>query len=57
MFISTLNDSPTGAMTVPRATTKVKKWAQFLETSTPSPKYLAYSSHPLAYEITHPDKN
>ena len=44
-------------MAVPMATTKVKEWAQFLEISTPSPKYLEYSSHPLAYEMTHPYKN
>ena len=30
---------------------------QFLEIPTPSPKELKYSSHSLAYEITHPCKN
>ena len=37
---STLNNTPRGAMTVPRPTIKVKKQAvaQFLEIPTPSPK-------------------
>ena len=47
------DDTPTGAMTVPRLTTK---GAQFLEMPTPFPKWLQYSSHSLAYEITHPYK-
>ena len=36
--ISKLNDTPTGAMTVPRLTIRIKKWAvaQFLEIPVPS---------------------
>ena len=47
------------AMTVPRLTTKVKKWAeaQFLKVPIPSPKQLGYPSHSLAYEMTHSYKN
>ena len=42
-------------MTVPRPTIRDKMWvvAQFLEIPIPSPTYLEYSSHSLAYEITH----
>ena len=49
-----LNDTPTGTMTI-----NVKKWAvaQFLEVPILSPEELEYSSHSLAYEITHPYKN
>ena len=46
-------------MTVPRLTKKGQKVgsAQFLETPTPSPKLLKFSSHSLTYEITHSYKN
>lgn len=47
------------AMTVPRLTTKVKKWAvaQILKIPIQSPKQLGYPSHSLAYEMTHSYKN
>ena len=50
-----LHNIPTGTMTVPRPTIKDKMWvvARFLEIPTLSATYLEYSSHSLAYEITH----
>ena len=43
-------------MTIPRLTIKVNKevLTQFLEIPTLSTKELEYSSHSLAYEMTHP---
>ena len=42
-----------------KMTIKVKKWvmAQFLEILIPFPRFLEYSSHLLAYEITNPYNN
>ena len=53
------NDIPTSAMTVPKLTIKVKKWAatQFLELPTCFTKELEYSSYFLHYEITQPYEN
>ena len=46
-------------MTIPRLTIKVNKevLTQFLEIPTLSTKELEYSSHSLAYEMTHPYKH
>ena len=45
-----LNDTPTGARTVPRLTIKVQKWAiaQFLEISTLSPEIAGILLPPIS---------
>ena len=54
-----LGDTPRGAVTIPSLTIKAKKevLTQFLEIPTLSTKELEYSSHSLAYEMTHPYKH